>query len=564
MFVFQGVFFRTFYTSRTIKNVKSEISVLQNKSEFNSIETEELLFSRNTQTITSLIPVNQLKDNIEYLDLLIIKVTTSNHDVYSILVPKNEAADFQVGQSVISTSINIDSNYYIPLYLSLDNESLIHSSIDSTDTFLSEYADSIDTSQQVQINGTITTIKNNTDDNLPINSIISEEIMNIFSGNYVTSVEFTNGNYYFTNSLSSRTPNLVFTSNIDVDGENYLIISVYQMTHIDDIVNAAGTANLYMFIVVLIILLVSSFIYSREFSRPLIFINRATKELSKMNFENPLIKIDSTDEFAELARNINILSVNLKTNIHRLNDQNKQLSDSLMLENKREEERSEFVRGMSHELKTPLAIIQASAEALEQNIYDNKKDQDEALQLIQKEVSRTNEMIKSMIEVYKVNTPNYQQVWKQENLKEIVSEVNNSLRMLYTNSKLEVDLDLHDTYVLCHRDKIDTVVSNLFTNAIKYTPEGGKITLSVIEDKLFSYFVITNNGISLSKEQQENIFEPFYRVDKSRSRKNGSTGLGLYIVQQTLEQHNSICTVKSNANSVTFTFKLKKVLNPLD
>lgn len=563
LFVFQGFIFRTYYTSRTIKDVKSEIRQLKNQDTYENVRIEELLFSRSTQTITSIKPISLIQNNVDLLDLTVIEIEQDN-DVHKILVPKSDNYLFSIGQDVSATAVLHNSDVFIPVYISVDGDSLIRSNLSDNQSYSNSVLNDIDFSTQYQLSGKIINVYDNTVSDNALNVLISNEVLNLISENYISIVDYDEGFYYYTYESNNKNSNLVFFSTIDIDGVPHLLISVYQMDHVEDIVKAAGTANVYMFIVVLLILVISSFIYSKEFSKPLLFINKATKELSNLNFDSPLISVDSVDEFSELAQNINILSINLKTTLYQLNEQNKQLIDTIEKEDKLEKSRRDFVSGMSHELKTPLAVIQASAEAIEKEIYSSDKDRKEALKLIQGEVSKTNNMIKSMMNVYKVDTPTYEQKWKQENLKSILDEINNSLSLLYKNSKIKVDINSENTFVICNKDRLETIITNLFTNAIKYTPENGQININLYNTNTDVIFSITNTGITISSDEQEKIFEPFYRVNKARSRQEGSTGLGLYIVDQALRQYNSKCELLSTKNSVTFKFKLKKVINPQD
>ncbi len=561
MFVFQEAFFRTIYTTRTIKSVKSEITALSEQENYEDMMIEELLFSRNTQTEAALISKDSLSNGDTSLDCYVLEVS-NNSNTYYIYSPKTEDVIYTLGDSVNTILYNDDSEILYPLYLKVQDETVIKATVDQEDIpdFLG-----IDYTDQIQFSGTLVSIENNeiTGDT-QINSLVSKEVLNLISKNYMSNVEFENGNYYLTNSTQRLGATLVFYSEIEMENEDYILVSVYDMAHIDDIVKTAATVNLYMFIIVLIVLIIASFIYSREFSRPLLYINEQTKKLSVLNFEQPPLKLESTDEFAELAGNINILSSNLKTTLYRLNEQNKQLSESLAEENKNELRRRDFVRGMSHELKTPLAVIQASAEALENDIYETKDDITNALQLIQKEVLKTNKMIKDMSNVYKLDVPNYEQSWKVNNLKDIILDVDQSLKPLYMNLNLNVSFNLEDAYVLCNRDRIETVVVNLFSNAIKYTPKKEKIHIKLYSEYNDVVFKIRNYGNTINDEDINKIFDPFYRVDKVRSRVEGSTGLGLYIVAQTLDRHSSKCEVVSKDNYVEFSFKLIKVTNPED
>ncbi len=213
---------------------------------------------------------------------------------------------------------------------------------------------------------------------------------------------------------------------------------------------------------------------------------------------------------------------------------------------------------MSHELKTPLAVIQASAEAIEKNIFDTSEERDAALGLIQKEVQRTNKLINNMITIYNLDNPDYSNDWQEIDLSLIIQNIEESLRMLYKNTDIEVELDLEESLIIADQLKMELIINNLFTNAIKYTPKGNKIKIIVKNIDTYIHFEIINFGISIEDDNLDKLFDAFYRIDKSRSRLEGSTGLGLYIVQQTLSQYNSKCVVKNIENGVSFSFKIKK------
>ena len=555
LFVFQGLVFRSYYTSEKIRDVKNEITTFSNKETYDSIQIEELVFSKNTNTITSIIPISDLQNNFDILDITILEVYTGEENI-RIYAPSLKESHYEIGQFVSSTSLSKNDNIYIPTYLSVDDRTLLRRN--TTNTNQSDFLDRLYISEEeyLQIEGEIVSI--NINESPVINSLISNEILNISSENYISMVPFESGNYYFSNQTNNENASLVFYSIVTIDDIDHVLISVFPTDYIDQIVIASGRANVYMFIVVLIILILSSFVYSKEFSRPLLFINNKTKELSMLDFTSPVISIDSTDEFAELAQNINTLSANLQATLYQLNEQNKQLSETIAQENIVEGTRRDFIQGMSHELKTPLAVIQASAEAIQNNIYDSDKEKEKALILIQDEVKKTKTMLNSMITVYKLNSPNYQKQWIEEDITELIKEIDQSLSPLYISSKIKVELNLDQATLKCDRDKLETIITNLFTNAIKYTPHSEKIKVSLIDSQDKIRFEIANYGVSVDEENQRKIFDAFYRVDKSRSRKDGSTGLGLYIVNQSLEQYGSSCQVKSDKNSVTFSFEIKK------
>jgi two-component system sensor histidine kinase VanS len=163
-----------------------------------------------------------------------------------------------------------------------------------------------------------------------------------------------------------------------------------------------------------------------------------------------------------------------------------------------------------------------------------------------------------MLSIYKVDNPDYATDWKEINLEEITRHINDNLKLLYTNSDITVNMDLEETIISADLIKIELIINNLFTNAIKYTPKGSKIEIIIKNTKNYATFEIINYGAKVDSKHIDRLFEAFYRVDKSRSRDEGSTGLGLYIVQQALSQYNSKCIVKNKENAVSFSFKIKK------
>ena len=345
LFIFQGLIFRTFYTSRTISNTEKEISVLIDTVTSSNISEKIVEFAQETQTTSMLIPYSQIQDDISQLSLIQIDVEFESK-IYTILVPNLQTLEYQNGDDIVATLyFHEESNSYVPAILRLNDTMIIRSRMNTIDQIYRDLISGLDTSEKIQITGVISNVSiSNIQTNNPINPIISNEILNIVTENYDSLTEIDNGFYYYTSNDESSLSNLVFVANKTIDSEPYVLISVYPMSHIDDIVDAVRLVNIYIFSIVLILLITFSFIYSKQFSKPLVFINKATKEMSKLNFDNPLIEINTQDEFSELANNINLLSLNLKSTLERLNEQNKQLSISLDRENKNENTRRDFSR----------------------------------------------------------------------------------------------------------------------------------------------------------------------------------------------------------------------------
>lgn len=564
LFIFQGIIFRNFYTNRTIDNTIDEISSLVDTINKDNIQEKVVDFSQETQTTTLVIPLSQVQD-VTQLSLNVINIEFESI-IYSIIVPKSESFEYNINDEVEATIIlHITSGDYVAKFLNVNGSVITKPTKGSVSSVYSYLIPDLDITEQLIVSGSIISISETNllpdtqiDPNTQINPLISNEILTIVTNNYPSLYEFDGGNYYISENENTGVSNLVFLADVNIDNDDFILISVFPLNHITDIVNAMKLVNIYIFVIVLVVLMASSFFFSKQFSKPLLFINKATKDLSNLNFESPLIEINTEDEFSELAHNINTLSLNLKTTLDQLEEQNKQLSLGLERENNNENSRREFIRGMSHELKTPLSVIQASAEAIEKDIFDSEIDRKNTLKLIQKEVQKTNKMINNMLTIYKVDNSDYTSNWTKINLAEVTRRINENLNPLYTNTNIIVNMDIEDSYIMADLVKIELIVNNLFTNAIKYTPNDSKINIVIKNKPSYISFEIRNYGITLDTIHLDKLFEAFYRIDESRSRDEGSTGLGLYIVQQALLQYDSKCIVKNIGNSVSFSFQIKK------
>ena len=562
LFIFQGLIYKKYYTSRTIANTINQIELFVSSTNSENLSENIVNLSQNTQTTSIAVPFSQIQDDITQLNLLLISIE-SDSVIYSIIVPNLENIEYKLNDFVkADLYLHSSSGNYVPRYLVLEGKVILRPRMGNIDQVYQDLINDLDSSRIYEVEGEITSISPiNQLLASSINPIVSNEILNMTTGNYDSLEDFDNGQYFISENDNTSTSNLVFVSSLEINNIPYVLISVFPINHIDDIVSAIQLVNIYIFVIVLSVLILASFIYSKQFAKPLLYINNATRELSKLNFQTHLLEINSHDEFSELSKNINTLSLNLKTTLDQLQDQNKQLSLSIERENKNESSRRDFVSGMSHELKTPLSVIQASAEALEKNIFVSEEDKLRNLVLIQSEVQKTNKMINNMLAIYKIDNATYSAEREVVDLRSITIKIDENLRLLYSNTNITVKLFLEEALVEADLNKIELIINNLFTNAIKYTPKGETIEIHINNEGDFVEFEIINYGSHIEEEHIAKIFDAFYRADKSRSREEGSTGLGLYIVQQALAQYDSTCTVMNLPTGVSFAFKLKKIIN---
>ncbi|WP_297435072.1 HAMP domain-containing sensor histidine kinase [uncultured Clostridium sp.] len=221
------------------------------------------------------------------------------------------------------------------------------------------------------------------------------------------------------------------------------------------------------------------------------------------------------------------------------------ITDYKTLENMR----SEFVANVSHELKTPVTSIKGFAETLK--YVDDTETRNRFLGIIEEESDRLTRLIQDILALYDIE--------KQENItKEFfdINEITSSVKLLTIknarsrNVKLNVDGEIKELFY-GDKDKFKQMVLNLVDNAIKYSGENSSVKLKIYEDLDMVYIDVEDDGVGISKEHLDRIFERFYRVDKARSREKGGTGLGLAIVKHIVNSFNGYINVESEISKGT-------------
>ncbi|MEK7017416.1 MULTISPECIES: sensor histidine kinase [Bacillus] len=312
----------------------------------------------------------------------------------------------------------------------------------------------------------------------------------------------------------------------------------------------------YALIIVFLVIILLSFYYSKIIVKPLIKINRVTKKMANFDFSEKL-PVTADDEIGGLSSSINTLSVNLKDRIDRLNVANTKLQQDIERERQLEKTRKEFISGVSHELKTPLSVIRSFAEGIQDGV---SKDTTYYTNVILEETDNMNRLIVEMLELAKLESGTYKLEMSTFSIGELIQQVYTKLLFSMEEKHLQVDIHSDSSlFVKANRSRIEQVVVNLLSNAIRYTPDGEKIHVSVVETEDTVKIEIENTGNPIPEESLEKIWDRFYRLDASRSRHTGGTGLGLSIVKNILDLHRAEYGVYNTTNSVVFYFNLQKV-----
>ena len=231
---------------------------------------------------------------------------------------------------------------------------------------------------------------------------------------------------------------------------------------------------------------------------------------------------------------------------------------------KLENMRTEFVANVSHELKTPLTAISGFIETLKEGAINDKKEASKFLDIMQANTERLNNLINDMLVISKSESKEMKLELKKVNIEKILESISSMYkeRIDKKSQKLIFEIANNFTEITADEEKLIQIFSNLIDNAIKFTGQGGVITVKCydVQDKI--KIEVSDTGIGIPKEHLPRIFERFYRVDKARSREMGGTGLGLAIVKHLIQLHGGTVSVESQpGRGSSFTVVLPKEIN---
>lgn len=296
---------------------------------------------------------------------------------------------------------------------------------------------------------------------------------------------------------------------------------------------------------------------SRKITKPIMELTHISRQMCNLQFD---VKYEgkSHTEVALLGENINQLSETLEKTISELKTANNELQKDIEKKNQIDEMRKEFLANVSHELKTPIALIQGYAEGLKEGITDDPESTSFYCDVIMDEAGKMNNMVKKLMTLNELEFGNDVVTMERFDIVSLIRTYLQSADLLAKQNGITVQMQHHEPiYVWADEFKTEEVFTNYFSNAVnhcsgdkiidvKITPEEGKVRVSVF-----------NTGEPIPADCVEHIWEKFYKVDKARTREYGGSGVGLSIVQAIMESMNQAYGVENYNNGVEFWFELQ-------
>ncbi|AFQ18357.1 two-component sensor histidine kinase [Bacillus thuringiensis] len=591
IFIGQTIFFKQYYANRKVEDIKVNLNSFE-KNYLNYTgnaegiqKLEQDFFRENNTWITTL----DQNGNLKHVDDFYFEVTIDRrqqksfgqqlfkiplYNLVNIEEIDNKSLEQFLGQEIYFSGVRKEDSF-IPFSFSLSKQNLSGSNKPLEKAFQEKIkldeekkraageqlakekkpAVQEEAAQElgVYIGGRVTKVQL-PDVNGPVNPIYKNSIFldNIKGFQTDLLLKESNKIRYTTQTIDYEKNDIKYKLLIkpikEKDGSVAYIYAMASLQPVDEAVQMVQDYYIYIIAFVVVLIFLASFYYSKQIAKPLLKINDTTKKIAHLDFTEK-IPITSKDEIGDLSKNINILSNKLNSHIG-------QLEQDIEKERKLENTRKEFISGVSHELKTPLSIMKSCISILKDGVAEHKKEY--YFQAMEREVDKMDTLILDMLELAKFESGTYKMKKSSFYIDTVIEDICEHLSVEIEKKELHVHKNIRSFEVIANQGRIEQVIVNFITNAIRYTPNKEDIIISTIDDKDRIKVCIENKGTHIEEEQLDKIWDRFYRVDAARQRSQGGTGLGLAISKNILELHDAEYGVKNTGDGVLFYFYLPK------
>lgn len=316
----------------------------------------------------------------------------------------------------------------------------------------------------------------------------------------------------------------------------------------------AGFTTLISAIIVLIV--------SKKFTEPILELNNIAKRMSNLDFSKKYEVTDAKDEINDLGKSINTMSDKLEKTIKQLRSTNVELEKDIEEKSKLDEMRKSFISDVSHELKTPIALIQGYSEGLLENINSDEENRKFYAEVILDETNKMDKLVKQLLELMKLEYGKREFNNTIFDIVELEKEILRKSKVMLEENDIQVEFEEEkEIQVIADDFYIEQVISNYLTNAIKNAKMMEnvkiiKISNQINVEKNKVRVKVFNSGENISEQNLNRIWNRFYKGDESRNRENGGTGIGLSFVKAVMNNYNNKYGVNNLENGVEFYFEL--------
>ena len=332
-------------------------------------------------------------------------------------------------------------------------------------------------------------------------------------------------------------------------------------TPLESIRESVALSNRFLMYIMLAMALIGCvfvWYFSKRIANPILELASISKRMADLDFQAKYTS-GGKNEIGVLGENFNIMSEKLEQTVSELKSANYELQKDIEKKEKMETMRAEFIGNVSHELKTPIALIQGYAEGLKEGISDDPESRAFYCDVIMDEAAKMNKMVQNLLTLNQLELGQEEVSFQRFNVVDLIQGVVQSCEILVQQKEADVRLDTSvPVYVWSDEWKVEQVFRNYFSNALNHL-ENEKvidIRVSVDEEKGTARISVFNTGKQIPKEDIDQIWNKFYKVDKAHTREYGGNGIGLSIVKAIMESFRKEYGVINYNNGVAFWFEL--------
>ena len=331
--------------------------------------------------------------------------------------------------------------------------------------------------------------------------------------------------------------------------EAYILLLAKNTNKESQVVLALQKTLPILSVAILLVSVIAAFFYTWYMTKPIKKISKLSKQMADMNFSG-LCPTNRTDEIGVLSYSLNDLSKKLAAALSDLQEANQKLQADIDMERRLEKQRVEFFAAASHELKTPITIIKGQLQGM---LYQVGRYKDRETYLAQSlEITDTlGKMVQELLTISRLDTPGYTCKKSNLNLSNLINDRLTAFEDLFMQKDLTVEQSISpEVFISGDMQLLQKALDNILGNAAAYSEAGNQIIVKLWKKNEKANLTIENTGAHIPDEAISKLFEPFYRVDQSRNRQTGGTGLGLYIVKTILNLHEAKIEVANTLQGV--------------
>lgn len=336
---------------------------------------------------------------------------------------------------------------------------------------------------------------------------------------------------------------------------------IYMSTNYQSMRESVAVSNRFLAYIGVIAVLISGillFLIGNNFTKPIVYLTDIAKRMSQLDFEAKY-PVQTEDEIGQLGQSINMLSERLEGTISELKSANNELQKDIEDKIQIDEMRKEFLSNVSHELKTPIALIQGYAEGLHDNINEDSESREFYCDVIIDEANKMNKMVKKLLTLNQIEFGKNQISFERFDIVQVIRSVIQSARLLAEQKGAEIYMEeTQPVYVWADEYMVEEIVTNYISNAINHVDGEKRIRVSLEMREKVVRVRVFNTGEQIPEAELDKIWIKFYKVDKARTRAYGGSGIGLSIVKAIVESMNQQCGVENHRNGVEFWFDIDR------